>query len=335
MATAAKKKSTTKKLPRGIGPGKRNAPVDIRRAGRTAPKAPAAVDPPVTIAPYPNPTPTLPPGTNPSSGPTPEQRDANAYLSGILNQYGLDSLNGWAWDQIVNGASPDEVIQSLRGTDAYKNRFKGMDTLRAQGRAISENEWISYERTATQMMRASGLPSEMASRDRLANLITNDVSVAELQQRVQRAEDYVYQHYDVDAARIYGLDPGDLVAHELNPGEAAPILERKFRSAQAAHMAAQTGYGNLNLQQAEQVGGYGLEPGQVEQGFNQLAGQQEVFQPLDQGEQNISAQDQIGAQFGQDANAQERIRRQAQRRVAQFQGAGAFSAGQRGYSGLG
>lgn len=292
----------------------------------------AAITPPA-------PTPTGPPPTAPS-GPTEEQRDARVYLSSLLDTYGLGSLTDWAWDLIVQGASDDEVIQALRERPEYAARFPGMAERRTKGYpAISEAEYLAYERQAVGMFRAAGLPEGFYDQPSdFASFIGRDVSVAELSQRVQIAEDAAYNapaEVRDELQGFYGLGPGDLTAYWLDPDKALPLLERRYRAASTSATARQTGFGGLSATEAEGLVAQGVTEDQARQGFSDLARGQELFRPLDAGESAIGRESQLGATFGQDAAAKQQIENRQKRRTNQFAEGGGFTTGREGYSGLG
>lgn len=269
-----------------------------------------------------------------------QQATAKDQINTLLNQYGLSSLADWAWQRILDGDSPDQVYLKLLDTDAYKARFPGMETLREKGRAISENEWISYEKTASQLMKAAGLPAGFYDQPSdFGRFITNDISVAELQQRIQQAEQAAQStagEIRSQLQELYGLDSGSLTAYFLDPDKAEPLLKQQFTSAQVGAQAKTSGYGQLTTGEAERVtGALGDQPAAVAgQRFGALASQRELFSPLDQGEDEITRGTQLAAAFEDSAPAQSEIERRANRRKAQFSGGGGFAASQSGFSGV-
>jgi len=262
--------------------------------------------------------------------------DALDTIRQILDFYGLGSLAQRAWDQQVDSSNDAQIAQWLRQQPEYETRFPGLNASRAKMHAPSEAEWVAYEKAATGMFRAAGLSAGFYDQpDDFAKFINGEVSVAELQQRVQMAEQSVYNDFDTQAAAVYGLNAGDLTAMLLDPTRAEPIVERKFRAVQAAKVAKETTYGQLNATDAERIAALGEDPSQMRNQFGQLANQAEIFNPLNQGEQAIGRGDQIAAAFEGNATAQAKIQKQASRRKAEFDQGGEFSRGQRGYAGIG
>lgn len=268
--------------------------------------------------------------------------DAQDYITDLLNQYGLGSLSDWAFGQMTAGASAEQVIQSLRQQPAYQARFPGMAALSAKGHAMSENEYLAYENTATQLFRAAGLPEGFFDQpDDFGNLIANQVSVAELQQRIQHAEAAGQQAADSTGFRdqaqaLYGMAPtaGDITAYFLDPDVAQPLLDQKYGAIKAGQASQRTGYGQLTAAEAEAVANRAsLE--QAAQGFSQLAQSQDLFHAQDAGEQDITRDTQLAGTFEGDANAVAQIDQRKRRRQAAYEGGGGYSQGQSGITGVG
>lgn len=259
--------------------------------------------------------------------------DARDLIRSYLADLGLDSESDWAVEQIIAGRSPEAVQIDLEGRPAFQARFPGYQQMKQAGKAVSVAQWLAYENQARGLLKAAGLPAGFYdSPEDFARFITNDVSVTELQQRVMQAEDAAYRQYDVAGGALYGAEPGDFVAMILDPEVAAPVVERRFRAAQAATVAGQSGFGALTADQAEQVGQLTSSPEQAAQGFSQLAGQKDLF-AAQAGEAEIGADAQLAATFGGDAAARGQIEQRQARRKAAFEAGGGFAVGQSGMVG--
>ena len=286
-----------------------------------------------------NVTPQPPPVvTPPPAGPT---QDALATLVAALEVYGYTTeqattLANRAWGIQIESPNDAQWEQWLFQQPEFEQRFPGLNAMRQSGRAVTPNEWVQYEKQAVGLLRAAGLPVSFYDQpEDIGKFITNDVSVAELQQRVQMAQQAVYNDFDVQAAAVYGLDPGDLTAMLLDPTKAEPIVQRKYQAVQSAKIASQTGFGQLNQTEAERIAASGVDPSQQVGQFGDLAHNREVFSALNSGEQDISREDQIAATFEGNQAAKDKITKQAKGRVNVFDAGGGFSQGQRGYAGVG
>lgn len=277
------------------------------------------------------------PGFTPD--PANQNPDAKAIIDQILSSYGLSSLGDWAWNQYIHGHPVSQIMLDMRQTPEYQARFPGMADLAKKGMAISETDYINLERSYTQVFRQAGLPAGFYDTpDDFASFISNNVSPSELQARAQVAQTIAYQsppEVKDELQRLYGIGTGDLTAYWLDPNKSLPLLQQRFLAAQEAGASKMTGYGELDQTNAEHLASLGVNFADAMKGFNQLANEKQLFSALP-GEsfQGITQQDQLNAEFGGDANAQQMIEREAGARKAQFGGGGGYAAGAKGVSGL-
>jgi hypothetical protein len=281
-------------------------------------------------------------GTGVNAGLTTEQTNAFELVKGQLAQYGLDSLSTFVYNEIVAGRSSDEVVRDLRGTPEFQKRFPAIGEREKKGLpAISPGEYVSYEKQATQLMRAAGLPAGFYdSPDDFHALLAADVSPSELNSRIDLARQASYNIPADVSNRLYsqfGISPGSgsLTAFFLDPDRAAPLLQRNYDAAKIGAAADRAGYG-LSDPQAAQLALQGVTDAQAAQGFTALQHDQSLFQGLPgQGERTISQTEQLGALFGGDDAAQDQIDQRRRQRQAQFQDGGGYAATQKGVAGLG
>lgn len=273
-------------------------------------------------------------------GTTPGQENAKDYMNDTLRQYGLDGLSDWAWNEIQAGNSTDRVLQDLRKTDQYQQRFKGMALRQAAGLpAISEGQYIQYETAVRQMMRAAGLPSDFYdSPNDFANFIGKDVSISEMQSRINDgylAASNASTEVKQQLQSLYGVSQGQLAAYFLDPDKALPLIQRQWAAAQDSGAAVQAGYGALNQTEAERLASLGVSGTQAAQGFSTLVGSQQLFQNLP-GETGdlISRQQQQDAMFANNATDRQLIVKRGEQRVSEGSGASAFALGNQGVTSL-
>lgn len=262
--------------------------------------------------------------------------DARDLIRDYLDTLGLGSENDWAVQQLIEGRSMDAVQIDLEKRPAFQARFPGYTQMKKDGKAFSVNEWLAYERTGRQFFGAAGVDPQLYDNPRFwSKFITQEVSVAELQQRVQMYEDSVKHNYDQEQARLYGIMVGDQIAWDyFDTAQSEPTLRKKFEAAQAATLAQQTGYGQLDVGQAERVGVSGQSVAGQTQAFGDLAQRQELFKAQDAGEQDISRDTQIAGAFEGNAAALAAIDARAKRRQARFNEGGGFAQGAQGFAGV-
>jgi hypothetical protein len=311
-----------------------NRSVPIATATPQAPATPSA----------PNTPPSVPQPDVPRIDPAKEaadraRRDAYARLNRVLNDYGLGSLGKTVQRWLIEGLSEDEITQRIRETNEFKQRFPAIEERRKKGLpALSPGEYVAYERNVAQLMRAAGLPRGFYdSTEDFTRFLTNDVSLAELGDRVTLAANAAFKMPAEDRAALerWGLGPGDMTAFWLDPDKAQPLLERRFAAAQLAGTASRSGFGALNERTATGLATLGVTQEEAERGFGTLVDSRELFGSLDRGEDRIGQDVQLGAAFGGSANAQRRIEQRRRRRQAQFESGGGFASGQTGLVGLG
>lgn len=280
-----------------------------------------------------------------TTGATPEQTDAQAYIASFLREYGLESLSDWAWQRIIAGDSPTIIVQELYKRPEFRSRFPAYFARRDRGLApMSPAQIVDYENRARQLFRQYGIPEGFwDTTEELQEFITNDLSLAELNDRIQLAAQI---YFDTDQTareelhRLYGISmtPGQEIAFILDEAKALPLIQRQVTAAAISATSRRTTYGPLSAAEAEDLYSLGVTPQQAAQGFSSLATQRELFAPLP-GEEfaagTISRAEQLAAQFGSNTVAQERIIRAAERRVAAFRGRTQFVESREGVLGLG
>jgi hypothetical protein len=269
---------------------------------------------------------------------TAADESAKAVLQTALDDVGLGSLGGWAWQRYLDGASEAQIFLELRDQPAYKARFPYMDALRARGQAISEKEAIALERTYAGIAHQYGLPVGFYDTpDDFVKFITQNVSPAELSERLQMYQALVFDTDPVvrqELNRIYGVTEGDILANWIDPNRSLPFLTQRFGAVQSGAAAQRSGFGALTRTEAELLAD--IDPSQAAQGFAQLVSLAEVTGQLPgEIEGPISRKDQLDATFEGNEFARARIERRQRIRASLFAGGGQFAASQKGIAGLG
>lgn len=256
---------------------------------------------------------------------------AKAIIDGFLGQYGLQTLSAWAWQKWQSGATIDQIMLELRATPEYKQRFPAMEALAQKGHAMSEAQYINYETSAKQIMRAAGLPEGFYDQpDDFSKLLSNEVGLPELQSRIQAYQTLAYQSPPevLDAwHNLYGLSSGELVATFIDPDRAQPLIEQRLAAAEAAGWSAKTGFGALSKDQAEALAKLGLTPDQFQAQFGKLATQRGLMDPLTgTTDQGVGQQTMLDAAFGANADAQRKLEEAKGARLSEFAGGGGGAA---------
>lgn len=268
-------------------------------------------------------------------------KDALARIKNVLGNYGLEDLADWAWQQILGGKGEAEIMQDLRDHPVFKREFPEIEERTKRKLApLSPGEIVSYRKNARQMMRAAGLPDGFYdSKDDFTKLLVSDVSLSELNERVEKAREATFAIPSAVRTRLeqrFGVTPGSglLTSFFLDPDRALPLIQRDVNAAKIGGRADMAGYAGLSNDKAAELADAGVSEGDAVQGFGELSRQRELFTSLDRGEDTIDQDTQLGAAFANNGNAQRRIQERQRRRQARFSDGGGFASGQRGVSGL-
>jgi len=211
-----------------------------------------------------------------------ERQSAYDLLYSQFKLYGLEALVEPLKGLVVSGASPSEFTIKLRETDAYKKRFAANQARIQKGlKAISEAEYLGLEDQYQNIMRNYGLPAEyyargdMGTQEGFNKFIANDVSAAELEDRVMTAQSRVLNANPEVLTSLKAFYPditnGDILAYTLNPEKALTDIKRKVTSAEIGGGAMQAGLG-ITGTRAEELTAAGITKAQAQQGFGTIAG---------------------------------------------------------------
>jgi len=199
-----------------------------------------------------------------------------------FNQYGMGALVEPLKQFIQQGLSSSEFTLRLRDTDAYKKRFAANASRVAKGlSALNEAEYIGLEDQYQNIMRQYGLPAsyytrgDMGRQEGFEKFLANDVSAAELEDRVMTAQSRVTNaNPEVLSAlkQFYpGIGDGDILAYTLDPEKALTDIKRKITAAEIGGAAMQRGL-STNMTRAEELGAAGVTKQQAQQGYGTIAG---------------------------------------------------------------
>ena len=220
-----------------------------------------------------------------------ESESAYNILYKKFSEFGLGSLVETLQDYIKEGLSEDEFTLRLRDTPAYQKRFAANKQRIAKGLgALSEAEYIGMEDQYQNVMRQYGLPDTYWSKDSMGTqagfeqLLANDVSNTELEDRIMTAQDRVLKaNPEVSQAlkQFYpGITNGDILAYTLDPKNAIKDIERKVTAAEIGGAALAQGLNKGQTPEeiqryatrAEQLAGAGVTKAAAQQGFETVAG---------------------------------------------------------------
>jgi hypothetical protein len=262
-----------------------------------------------------------------------QRTDAFSRLQGLLSRVGLGELEGVVKNIISSGTvdlnDGNAILFAIREQPAYQRRFAGNAARRARGLAeLDPSTYVGLEDSYRQLMQSNGLPAGFydAAND-FQKLIEGDVSPQELQERIEQGYRKV-QDADPEVKRqmreLYGLGDTELAAYFLDPDKAATLLTRQARAAQIAARGREQGGLDLTRESAEALAARGITPEEAQAQFAQRGALAGLYNPL-AGEEGLTQEEQLGATFGFDPVAREKLERRRAQRVAEFQGGGQFA----------
>lgn len=254
-------------------------------------------------------------------------------LQATLDRYGLSSLSDWASAAIIQGWSEAQLVLEMYKRPEFKTRFAGMFMREQRGYGpVSVDEYLQYERTVNALASTWNMP---ITKEEIDNLIGNDVSAVEAEQRINIAATAVY---DTDAEtrqelnRLFGISTGAQMKYWMDPKKEFGNLQQQYRMGEIAGAALRAGYSQqLTASQAQRLAEAGLTRDRAAQGFAQLAASEELFSPINMGENTIDTNTQIEFLAG-NADVAKILEERAAKRKAEFEGGGGYAVSQQGFA---
>jgi len=212
---------------------------------------------------------------------TTNQVDSIAAITALLSSYGLGNLGPSITAAVMKGYSADTInliMQDPNSNDplavAFQTRFPANKARLAAGKSVlSAAEYLAAERTYSQVFQSYGM-ANLSTRDTMNSFLINDVSAAEVSDRVSLAVNRV-QNADADTkaalATYYPmLNQADIVSAMLNPKDALPTLQRKVQTAEIGGAARSQGL-TAGLSVAEQLASQGVTQAEARKGYATIA----------------------------------------------------------------
>lgn len=289
-----------------------------------------------------------------------EQKDALQLITERFASYGISNLAKTVHDLVVKYTDAEGkvftslVTSELRKTPEYTKRFSGNLTRKAlieqdiaagkQPRfgILSEADYITAENNYRDVLRDYTIPGFYDTNEDMAKLIGNDLSVKEVQARAesaQQAASSANPEIKAQLKAMYGIEDNQIAAFFLDP-EAAKTALKPVAAANAAALSAAAQRGGLSLtkQEAEKLAT------QVAPNPTDVVNANQIFQDTQttaslaeasvSGVQStVGATDIVGAAANQ-AQSVEAVKKEKQRRQAEYQAASGMAETQTGVVGL-
>jgi len=146
--------------------------------------------------------------------------------------------------------------------------------------ALSEAEYIKMEDQYQEVMRQYGLPESYWSKDSMGTqkgfeqLLANDVSNTELEDRLMVAQDRVLKSNPEVLKTLKDFYPdikdGDILAYTLDPKNAIKEIQRKVTAAEIGGAAMQQKGLTTSLSRAEELQKYGVDKAAATEGYSTI-----------------------------------------------------------------
>jgi hypothetical protein len=266
------------------------------------------------------------------------REDAEDVIRRVLRTYGLEDLTAPIWQrytsQEVDINDEAAVIFSIREEDAYKKRFAANARRLAAGLPeLEPSTYLDLEDSYRKVLASNGMPQGFYdSPDDFRAFIEGDVSVTELQTRIQQGYRLVQDADPMVKSKmreLYNVSEGDLAAYFIDPERAKPLMmaadyQRQARAAQIAARAQEQAGIALTGTFAEDLARRGVTAEEAATGFGEIGALGELRQTF-AGEQELTQEQIVGAQFGVDIAAAQELERRKRRRIGEFAGGGEFA----------
>jgi hypothetical protein len=255
------------------------------------------------------------------------RRNAIDVLTERFQRYGLGSLVNKIKELAIDGATEATITLGLQETEEYKTRFKANQERIKKGLAVlNPAEYLNVEDGYRQVLRSYGL-KQFDTDDYVSQFIANDVSAAELSnrvvtavQRVQNADPAISQQL----RDFYGIGQADLVAYVLDPNQQFQKIERQVAASEIGVAAARQGL-KTGVSVAEQLAAQGVSQAEAQKGYATIADILPTAEKLsDIYGKTLDTYGQSEAEqevFNSLASAQRKRQKLTQREIAAFSGA--------------
>jgi hypothetical protein len=260
---------------------------------------------------------------DPATGLTGAQRDAATAIQDTFNSFGLGSLAPNIINYLKQGYSPDTVSVLLQQTPQYQQRFSANAArLKAGLPVLSPSQYLATEQAYRQVLQKWGTPKGFYDQTSdFTNFLAQDMSPAELDQRAQKASDFVTRNDPQQMAYFKQYySQGDMIAFALDPTKAAPLVGKAFDASTIGGTASTQGI-NIGQGVAERLAGEGVTAQQAQQGFGIVATDEPTAKSLGDIYGGGLTQDElISGTFENDAAANLKLKNLASQERAAFQG---------------
>jgi hypothetical protein len=194
-------------------------------------------------------------------------------LTDRFTRYNLTGLIPTIKRLAQEGATESTITLALQETEDYQRRFKAnQDRIKKGLQVLTPAEYLNLEDGYRQTLRAYGL-NQFDTDDYVSQFISNDISAAELSNRVVTAVQRV-RNADPAIARTlrdyYGIGDTDLVAYVLDPNQQFPKIQTQVEAAEIGAAARVQGL-QPGVAVSEQLARQGITQAEAQRGYATIA----------------------------------------------------------------
>jgi hypothetical protein len=198
-----------------------------------------------------------------------------------MKENGLEALADAAISAIMNEETEAGRLLALRSSPAYVQRFSANEQRKLKGlRVLDEASYLALEDQYQEVMRQAGLPESYYAKDATGKqigfeqLIANDISNLELQERISTAQKRVLDANPEVLKALKDFYPdinnGDILAYTLDPKNAIKEIQRKVTTAEIGGAALQQKGLTTSLARAEELQRYGVDKAAATEGYSMI-----------------------------------------------------------------
>ena len=235
--------------------------------------------------------------------------------------------------RITGSSTVDDVGIQLRENPAFQRRFSANEARRRAGKPqYTISEYLQLENSYRSVLLAGGMdPGFYDGPEDFQRFIERDISPEELRTRVQQGYQAVREADPAvveELKTLYGLNDNQLASFFIDPERTRESVVRAARAAEIATQARQQANMPLVAGEAELLARQGITQEEARAGFGQIQLGQELLQTQLQGEEALTREDILGATFGTNAAATQRVATRARKRRATFEQGGQVALGE-------
>jgi len=207
---------------------------------------------------------------------TSDQQNLDSEMRAFLSNWSLpSSLLSWIQNEIVTGATQDQILSDIRLTPEYKQAFPEQAMRVQNGFGYESESNILGARSEIKRLSQQYFGYTPSAQE-TANVIGNDVSMTELEQNLQTVTNLA-KYGDTVKNTFFqeaGVAPTDEETYLfMHPEVTTPQMDRMYESALMRGRPAQLGLGVRPQDEANVLMQYGLTPDQAFTNYQKISQQ--------------------------------------------------------------